>query len=308
MLDCAVVIVNYRTPDLVSNCLRAVTAHRPAEVVVVDNASGDGSPDLVRNRHPEVTVVERQANDGFAAAVNSGFRATSAGTVVVLNPDTEPRPGALARLVAHLAANPRTGVAAPRLTYGDGTPQPSAYRRFPGLAMLFVDLCLPVGFVVQRFPRLDPYRVSPHGLHDGAPVAHVTGAALAIRRSAYDAAGPFDEGFFLYLEETEWQQRVRAAGYSVEVVPSAEVVHLVRGGGPESLAPSPHFLASARRYLAMRGRPSWATEAVIVVSLLASRAAARAERLVVPRDRRTGGARAAAYDALWRARGASTST
>lgn len=302
MLDCAVVIVNYRSADLVSSCLAALGADAPSQVVIVDNASGDGSAELLRERHPQADVVQRAANDGFAAGVNAGFAKTSAAVVVVLNPDTAPRPRALARLVEHLADSPRTGVAAPLLVYEDGTPQASAYRRSPGLAMLFIDLCLPLGFVVQRFPRLDPYRVPPARLREGTSVAHVAGAAIAVRRAAYDAAGPLDEGFFLYLEETEWQERVRGAGWTVDMVPSAEVTHLVRGGGERSLAPSPHFLHSARRYLRMRGYPPVATEAMIVSSLLLSRLATRAERLVVPARRRTGGARAEAYEALWRAR------
>ncbi len=304
MTECAVVVVNYRSAELASGCLAALAAgRRPAEVVVVDNASGDGSAGLLRTRHPDVTVIERAANDGFAAGVNAGFAATRAPVVVLLNPDTVPGPDALERLVAHLDACPRAGVAAPRLTYPDGTPQASAYRRFPGLGMLFLDLCLPAGFAVQACPRLDPYRVPPAVLRDGSRVAHVTGAALAVRRAAYAAAGPLDEGFFLYLEETEWQERLQAAGWTVEMVPSATVTHLVRGGGEASLAPSPHYLRSARRYLGLRGCPPAATEAMITAALLLSRLAARAERLL-PAGRRTGGARAAAYDALWRARGA----
>jgi N-acetylglucosaminyl-diphospho-decaprenol L-rhamnosyltransferase len=298
----AIALVNYRTPELVGRCLSAALPEGPAEVVVVDNASDDGSPALIRERHPGATVIERATNDGFAAGVNAAFAATSAPFVVVLNPDTEPRPGALRALVERLDALQDAGVAAPRLVYPDGSPQLSAYRRRPGLAMLVLELCLPLGWVVQRVPRLDPYRVPPSAWRDGAEVAHVTGAAMAIRRTAWVAAGPLDEGFFLYLEETEWQERVRRAGFSVVLVTAAEVVHLVRGGGDEALAPSRHFLASMRRYLGLRGYPRVMVDVAIAGSLALSRLAARAERLVVPAPRRTGGERAAAYDALWRDR------
>ncbi len=301
MQNLAVVIVNFRTPDLVSECLEAAAPSGPSEVVVVDNASGDGSAQALRERHSKATIVERSANDGFAAGVNSGFAATTAPVVAVLNPDVRMRSGALQALTEHLTEHPAAGIAAPRLVYPDGTLQPSAYRRFPGLATFFMELALPLGWVLQRLPALDPYRVPPSRWRRGERVAHVTGAALAIRRVAYDAAGPLDEGFFLYLEETEWQQRVRAAGFTVELVPDAEAVHLVRGGGEAALAPSPHFLVSLRRYLRLRGRPAAATEAVIAGGLGLSRLAARAEDLVLPPERRTGGARAAAYDALWRA-------
>jgi GT2 family glycosyltransferase len=302
MLDCAVVIVNYRSADLVSRCLATVSTAHQAEVVVVDNASGDGSAAELAGRHPDVTLVERRSNDGFAAGVNAGFAASTAPVVAVLNPDTELRPGALERLVEYLHAAPRAGVAAPRLVYPDGSWQTSAYRRPPGLGTLFLDLCLPVGFVADRFPALDRYRIRPDRWREGAHAAHVMGAALAIRRSAYAEAGPLDEGFFLYLEETEWQERVIRAGWTVDLVPSAEVLHLVRGGGEESLAPSPHFLTSARRYLALKGYPRPVVEAAMIVAIQLSRLATRAERWVVPDARRTGGARARAYDALWRSR------
>lgn len=302
MPDLAVVVVNYRTPDLVSECLQSVESSACAEIVLVDNASGDGSVQALRARHPEATLVERAANAGFAAGVNAGFAATTAPLVAVLNPDVRLRPGALEALAGHLAANPEVAIAAPRLLYPDGSVQPSAYRRFPGLATFFAELALPVGWVLTRLPALDPYRVPPSRWRSGARVAHVTGAALAIRRAAYDAAGPLDEGFFLYLEETEFQQRVREAGFAIELVPAAEAVHLVRGGGAAALAPSPHFLVSARRYLRLRGRSEATTEAVIVAALGLSRLAARAESVVLAPERRTGGARAAAYDALWRAR------
>ena len=298
----AVLLVNYRSADLVSRCLEACAGDLPDEVVIVDNASCDDSAELLRERHPFARIVERERNDGFAAGVNTGFAASVAPVVVVLNPDTEPRPGALPKLVAQLARDERLGVVAPRLSHEDGSVQQSAFRRFPGLGMLFIDLCLPAGWLAMRFPRLDPYRVPPASLRDGSRVAHVIGAALAVRRSAFEAAGPLDEGFFLYLEETEWQRRVTDAGYEIAVVPSAEVIHLVRGGGTQALAPSPHFLASMRRYLTLRGIPRRVTDTAITVALLLSRLAARAEGLVIASERRTGGARAAAYDQLWRDR------
>ncbi len=252
-------IVNFRSAELTLRCLDAV-GDEVAERVVVDNASGDGS--VERLRAAGVEVVARASNDGFAAGVNAGFAATSAPVVVVLNPDTEPRPGAIARLVARLDERPRVGLAAPRLVFGDGRPQPSAYKRFPGLGILFLELCTPLGYLLVHLPRLDPYR--------GTPARHVLGAAMAIRRAAYDDAGPFDEGFFLYLEETDWQRRAHERGWTVEVVDDAEVVHLVRGGGEAADAPSPHFVRSARRYLRRRGHRDGAVRVVLGAALWSS--------------------------------------
>ncbi len=293
--DFAVVIVNHRSAELTERCAAAAAADGPAELLVVDNASGDGSVDALRGAG--LDVLARAVNDGFASGVNAGFTATRAPVVVLLNPDTEPAPGALGALVGHLARTPRAGIAAPRLRNADGTPQPNAYRYAPGRATLLAELCVPAGLVLERLPALDRYRLPAAGWRAGAQVAHVTGAALAVRRAAYDAAGPLDEGFFLYLEETEWQQRVRRTGFTIELVPDAEVAHLIRGGGEAALAPSPHFLASTRRYLALRGYSQGATDRALAATLAVSRLAAHAwDRW--PGAQHGGGAHARAWDGL----------
>jgi GT2 family glycosyltransferase len=288
--DVAVVIVNYRSAELARRCAEAAVAEGVAEVLVVDNASGDGS--VATLRAAGVHVLARAANDGFAAGVNAGFAHTTEPIVVLLNPDCEPRPGALRALAAQLERSPRAGIAAPRLVNADGSPQPSAYARAPGLLTLAAELSLPVGLLLEHVPVLDRYRV--HDWWSGRRVAHVIGAALAVRRAAYLAAGAFDEGFFLYLEETEWQERVRAAGFTVELVPDAEVVHLIRGGGEAALAPSPYFVASARRYLALRGHRPATVRVALGAAILSSRVTAR----VWERLRPSGGARVAAWDYL----------
>jgi N-acetylglucosaminyl-diphospho-decaprenol L-rhamnosyltransferase len=256
--DAAVVIVNYRSPELVERCLESVRAHRGTlklETVVIDNDSRDGSVERLRAL-PETSVVAMERNGGFAVGVNAGFRHTSAEFVILLNPDTEVREGALERMLASLREHPRTGVLAPLLEDGEGRLTPNGYRRFPNLFTLGLDLCLPLGYALAYAPGLHPYAMSPAALRAGAAPLHVCGAALAIRRAAYLRAGPFDEGFFLYLEETEWQQRVARAGWDIELEPAARVCHLVRGGGDDSLAPSPHFVASALLYLRRRGVPT----------------------------------------------------
>ncbi len=276
--DAAVVIVNYRSAELVERCVasverQAAEAGVELEVVVIDNDSRDGSVERLRAALPRARVVAMPSNGGFASGVNAGFRHSAAELVVLLNPDTELRAGALGALLAHARANPRAGVVAPLLEDADGRVAPSAYRRFPGLLALSLDLCLPFGYAVVHAPWLHPYAIAPAASQAGARPAHVCGAALAIRRAAFEQGGPFDEGFFLYLEETEWQRRVAAAGWEIELEPAARVCHLVRGGGEESLAPSPHFVVSALRYLRMRGVPTPLARAAFAVSLALSWAA-----------------------------------
>jgi GT2 family glycosyltransferase len=257
-LDAAVVIVNYRSAELVERCLESVRVHGGAlklETVVVDNDSRDGSVERLRAL-PDTEVVAMAQNGGFAVGVNEGFRRTRAELVILLNPDTEVREGALEALLAYLREHSRTGVIAPLLEDDEGRLTPNGYRRFPNLLTLGLDLCLPLGYALAYVPRLHPYAMSPAALRAGAPPVHVCGAALAIRRAAYLQAGPFDEDFFLYLEETEWQQRVAQAGWGIAIEPVARVCHLVRGGGEEALAPSPHFVASALLYLRRRRVPT----------------------------------------------------
>jgi N-acetylglucosaminyl-diphospho-decaprenol L-rhamnosyltransferase len=274
----AVVIVNYRTEELTDRCLYLLDGAADGlalERIVVDNASNDGSAARLRDRHPRAVVVERPTNDGFAAGVNAGFAASEAPYVVLLNPDTEPQPRAISRLVEHLRRNPRVAVAAPVLLRPDGTVQRSAHRRFPSLLTLFVDFCVPAGYALARRPELHPHELSERRTAQGGLAEHVNGSALAIRRAAYEEAGGFDEGFFMYMEETEWQQRVRRCGWMIEVVPEAEVVHMTRAGESMS-AITERYLPSVYRYMRMQGHREWSVSAVLMAATLLSRAALRA--------------------------------
>ena len=275
--DVAAVIVNYRTAALTVECLEALPAAAgdlELEVVVVDNASGDDSLARLDGR---AAVIPRERNDGFAAGVNAGFAATLAPIVVVFNPDARPEPGAVAHLVEHLRASSRAGLASPRLLGPDGVPRSSAYRRFPGLVALFRELCIPLGYALEHLPALDPYHLPPREYVRGARVAHVCGACMAVRRAAYDDAGGLDEGFFLYLEETEWQRRMASRGWTVELVPEARVQHLGGGGSDLGLVPSEHYAASARRYFSeLGGCPTGLVRAVMAAAGTVSWGAAAA--------------------------------
>ena len=272
-LDAAIVLVNYRTPDLVERCLASVEATREQlvlDIVIVDNGSADGSVQRLRAALPAASVLALSTNGGFAAGVNAGLAHTRAEIAIVLNPDTELRPGALQALIAHLREHPRTGIAAPLLEDPAGRLAPNGYRRFPGLGTLALELCIPLGYALVHVPALHPYAMSPAALRAGARPAHVYGAVLAIRRSAYEQAGPLDEGFFMYLEETEFQRRVARCGWAIEIVPSACALHLVRGGEQAALAPSPHFVLSAIRYLRLRGVPAPVSRTVLALALASS--------------------------------------
>jgi N-acetylglucosaminyl-diphospho-decaprenol L-rhamnosyltransferase len=255
VVEASVVVLNYGEPELTENCLRVLDrdpASPQLERIVVDDASPDDS--VVRLRRIDgITVVARERNGGFAAAVNSGLAAASHDVVLVLNADTQVGPGAV-RVLIEAALGEGVAIAAPLLHFPDGRLQMNAYRRFPGVALLMFELTVAGGYLIDSAGgRLrHPMSVTEEHLRAGGDVEHVMGAAFAVRRAAW-AQEPLDEGFFLYLEETEWQRRLRRRGWRVVVEPRARVTHLMRSGDPLAAVPSPHYVTSAFRYLAKQG-------------------------------------------------------
>lgn len=233
----AVVIVSWNVRDLLAACLTSLYADLgraglEAQVWVVDNASVDGSPEMVRSQFPQVHLIANRYNLGFAAGNNQALREILAlspsleigeDAVLLLNPDTEVQPGALAALVDWLETAPRAAVIGARLFYGDGSFQHSAFR-FPRLMQIAFDLFpLP--------PRLYESRLNgryPRAWYDrGVPfeIDHPLGAAMLVRSAAIRQVGLLDEGFHMYCEEIDWCMRMRAAGWRIYCVPRAHILH-----------------------------------------------------------------------------------
>ena len=234
-----IIIVSYNVRDLLRRCLTALSddlARSPtlqATIVVVDNASGDGSAAMVAQEFPAVELIASAENLGFAGGNNRGLRALGFGltpppptrpdAVLLLNPDTETHPGAIAALADFLAAHPGAGGCGARLNYGDGSFQHSAFR-FPGLTQLFLDL-FPIHPRLLDSPLNGRY---PRRLYDSDhpfPIDFALGAALMIRAEAIAAVGLLDEGYFMYAEEMDWQRRIQAAGWPLYCVPTARITH-----------------------------------------------------------------------------------
>jgi N-acetylglucosaminyl-diphospho-decaprenol L-rhamnosyltransferase len=280
--DVSVVVVNYRTEALSARAVADATrsaAPYHAEQVVVDNGATAETAAALRAAAPDATVVPLAENRGFAAGVNAGVRAASAPMLFVVNSDAFARGDAVARLLRHAAAHPRAGLVAPRLVHADGSLQINAYKRFPSLFTLFVEFCLPLHPL--HGTRLHPHTLTYAAMETPGPVAHVKGAAMLIRRTAYDAAGPLDERFFLYLEETEWQERLTRAGWEIRLEPAAAFEHLEHASDDVQVV-SRHYLVSAQRYY----RPAWAARLVMRTGAVVSLAAAAAARRVRPADPR----------------------
>ena len=256
--DVSIVVVSYNTASLLRQCLRSVRADRgpSREVYVVDNASADGSPQMVAEEFPEVVLLANRENVGFTRANNQALARISGRHACLLNSDAELRPGALAAMVSYLDEHPGVAVVGPRLVYPDGTPQ-SSRRRFPTVATALVE-----STVLQRWcPRagvLRRYYVQDVPDDRAQEVDWVTGACLMVRREAITDVGLLDERFFMYSEELDWCRRMKTAGWRVAYTPEAVVVHHESRSADQNLARrNILFHDSKCRYFAKHHGPVW---------------------------------------------------
>ena len=221
----AIVIVTYNSARDIDAALRSLTQPAPAtahEILVIDNASSDGTAALVRATWPGVRLIESARNLGFAAANNRAIRESSSELVLLLNPDTRVPPGAIDRLVAHLDARRDVAIIGPRIVDGQGRAELSFGAMIAPLTELRQKVLVvgndrgigPVVSIVDRMTRLT------------RDVDWVSGACLLIRRADLDAVGLLDERFFLYTEDVDLCASVRARGRRVLFAADVEIEHL----------------------------------------------------------------------------------
>jgi N-acetylglucosaminyl-diphospho-decaprenol L-rhamnosyltransferase len=225
--DVAVVIVNFNTGPYLTRCLASLAPFHEAgsvEVVVIDNASHDGSALAAVAAHPWARLIENATNEYLSPAWNLGAHETEAPFLLFLNPDTEWWAGAPADLVEVVRRHPRTGIVGPMIRDPDGRAYASG-RRFPSV----LDA---IGHAfVSPFTRDNPwtrrYEMDGWDRTTERAVDWVSGACMLMPREAFEAVGGFDEGFPLYAEELDVATRLHAAGWSVRFTPAAEVLHEV---------------------------------------------------------------------------------
>ncbi len=248
MADLTLVIVSWNVCELLRRCLQSILATEgDVEIVVVDNASTDGSPEMVQEAFPQVRLIANEENRGFTAANNQGLALAQGRALMLLNPDTEVVEDALATMVEYLDAHPKVGALGPRLLFPDGRQQPSR-RRFPTFATALVE-----STVIQEWWAdnriLRRYYMADTPDDAIQPVDWVVGACLLVRREAYEQVGGLDEGFFMYSEELDWCKRIKDAGWEVVYLPTATVIHH-EGKSSEQVVPARHirFQTSKVRY------------------------------------------------------------
>ncbi|MBX3278359.1 MAG: glycosyltransferase family 2 protein [Acidobacteria bacterium] len=228
----SVLIVSFNTRDLLRKCLESLASASgdvPQEIIIVDNASRDGSADMVEAEFPEVQLIRSRVNLGFAAANNLAYRQARGRYIVLLNTDAFLKPGTMRRAIEHMEERPKAGLGGARLFRGDGGWQASA-RMFPSpLNDLLILSGLSAKYPKSRFfGRPDRTWADPL---EAAEVDWAPGAFLIIRRETLERVGFFDENFFLYYEEVDLCRRIKAAGYEIWYWPDLEVIHI---GGESS--------------------------------------------------------------------------
>jgi len=221
------IVVSYNTRDLLYDCLRAFHACSdvPAEAVVVDNASTDGSPEMVAHEFPEAKLIRQPANVGFGRANNAGLQQAEGRFILLMNPDVTVMPGCVGRLADFLLVRPDAGAVGPRLQRPDGTLDHAARRGFPSPAASFFYFT----GLNRAFPqseRLNRYTMGHLPTTETHEIDSGTAACLMVRRAAVDRVGFFDPDYFMYGEDLDLCYRLKSGGWKVFYLPTARAVHL----------------------------------------------------------------------------------
>jgi GT2 family glycosyltransferase len=226
----AILIVNFNSGEHLGACLGSIAEHAPeVRVIVVDNASTDGSEGPAANIGDRVSLHRSTTNLGFARAVNQGLTQAHCDAVLLLNPDCRLLPGALAALQTELAAHPDCAVAGPQILDDDGGIQGSVRGDPDMLTGLFgrstlLTRVFPASRAARRNVRID---VISSETSVSAEVDWISGACMLVRRAALEAVHGFDERYFLYWEDADLCRRLRALGYTIRYVPRAKVMHSI---------------------------------------------------------------------------------
>lgn len=238
-MEISAIIVSYNTREMTLRCLRALdTALKGLrfEVLLVDNASKDGSADAVRAAFPSVKVIESQRNAGFGAANNEAMRVAAGDYFLLVNSDAFVEAEAIAKMLEFIRSHPNVSVIGPTLVNEDGSPQDSCFR-FPSPTYAWMEnLWLSTGY---KYHQRDEIR----------HVDFVIGACMLVKKAVYEKVGGFDEQFFMYCEEADWQRRMQERGGEVVYLPTVSIPHVSGASDTRKAAISEDFFKSLDRYI-----------------------------------------------------------
>lgn len=226
-MDLSIIIVNWNTRDVLCDCLQSIyseTRDITYEVIVIDNASVDGSPTMVRAEYPLVTLIENHENRGFAAANNQGIQIAQGRYLLLLNSDTVVLDGAIQKTIGFADRHPESAVVGCRVLNADLTLQPTCFM-FPSILNIFLSMTyLNKLFSHNRFFGRE--QMTWWKRNDMREVQTVTGCFMMVRQEAIEQVGVMDEQYFMYAEETDWCRRFQQAGWINLFYPEAQIIHL----------------------------------------------------------------------------------
>lgn len=226
-MDLSIIIVNYNTKNLLKqtiNSIKNIEIHYAYEIIVVDNSSSDGSPDMVRKCFPEVNLIQNDKNYGFAKANNKGIASAKGRYILLLNSDTFVTEGCIEKCIGYMDAHSDIGVLGCKVVLPDGSLDHACKRGFPTpWASLSYGLKLDKLFPKsKKFGQYDLIYLDENEINE---VDSVMGAFMIVRREAIDQAGLLDEDFFMYGEDIDWCYRIKNAGWKIVYYPKAEIKH-----------------------------------------------------------------------------------
>lgn len=237
MAEIAILIVSWNCKDALRKCLTSLhgNAPRDVDIIIVDNASSDSTPQMVKDEFPNVKISVQSQNLGFAKANNLGLSMTNAEYLLILNPDTRIAPGSIEGLSSYLDRNPAVGLVAPQIIDNSGSIVPSVFR-FPSIWNYWTEhsLFLNLKERVRRF--LKPKRSQVGSLSKPKEIKWATGAAFMLRRAALEGESLFDERFFLYSEDADLCLRLKNSGWKRFLIPTSHVCHTHRQSSRKALA------------------------------------------------------------------------
>ena len=266
MLDLGIVIVNWNTRDLLRDCLRSIEQSQGVSfrVVVVDNASQDGSVGMVRAEFPRAALIVNAGNRGYPAANNQGLRLlgferdgsdAAPRYALALNPDTLLPPDALRDMVAYMDADPSVGAAGPKLVLPDGSLDLACRRSFPTPEVSFYRM-VGLSKLFPRSRRFGRYNLTYLDPEVETEVDSVVGAFMMVRREAIQRVGLFDETFFMYGEDLDWAYRIKQAGWTVKYNPRVRVTHVKRAASRQSRRAQTEFYRAMLIFYRKHYRPT----------------------------------------------------
>lgn len=223
----SIVIINWKTPDLLAGCLRSIIEHTKNisyETFVVDNNSADGSVEMIRWHFPETKLTANDTNVGFAAACNQVIPSARGEYILLLNPDTLLVDNSISTLALYMDNNPQCGAAGPKVLNPDGTLQLACRRAFPTPKASFYRLTY-LSKLFPRHPEFARYNLTYADPDQEMPVDALSGSCMMVRNSAVKRIGLLDEDIFMFGEDIDWCWRLKQDGWTVNYVPAARIYH-----------------------------------------------------------------------------------